>query len=312
MSQQEVLYETDQYTIYKGKKFQIRFIEEYFDMVPRPIDEEKEFLKQDIKKDGLIESIKINSDGIVLDGHTRIEICEELRWTKENEEPIEARYEVKEFKDKEEERKYVLKTNLMRRQLNSFQKVRLASKLYNDNIHSRREQARYDILLALKKHGEPVNSSTLGEELGQHRAYILKLLRGLKEDYCANYKIVKEGKGQAINSVHHYYILPKGEEVLSKERPQKVTLKSLGISIGVSRISTERSVFLLNHASPNMIARLENGKLSISKAYMELTRKDEIKRVMRKGYLRGRSKVICPHCDQVSMKKEWKIYNGKD
>jgi len=307
---QQVLYETNQYFTYKGKKLHIRFIDEYFDMVPRPIDEEKEFLKQDVKKNGLSESIKINLSGIVLDGHTRIEICEELRWTKENGESIEARYEVKEFKTKKEEQEYVLKTNLMRRQLNSFQKVRLASKLYNDNIHSRREQTRYDILLELKKHGEPVNSSTLGEKLGQHRVYVLKLLRGLKEDYCANYKIQEDHYNR--KQVHYYYILPKGEEVLSKGRPQKVTLKSLGISIGVSRINTERSVFLLNHASANMITRVENGKLSISKAYMELTRKDEIKRVMRKGYLRGRSKVICPHCDQVSMKKEWKIYNGKD
>ena len=50
MSQQEILYETKQYFTYKGKRLHIRFIDEYFDIVPRPLDEEKKFLK--IKREG--------------------------------------------------------------------------------------------------------------------------------------------------------------------------------------------------------------------------------------------------------------------
>jgi len=127
---QQILYETEQFFTYKGKKLHIRFTNEYFDAVPRPIDEEKKLVKEDIWINGLEEPIKINAKGIVLDGHTRIEICEELGWKKRDETPIIAKYDVKEFNTKEEEREYVIKTNLMRRQLNTFQKVKLISKLY--------------------------------------------------------------------------------------------------------------------------------------------------------------------------------------
>jgi len=127
---QEALYETDQYFTYKDKKLHIRFNEEYFDAVPRVIDEERKLIKEDIQINGLSESIKINAGGIVLDGHTRIELCEELGWKRIDEKPIIAKYEVKEFPTKQEEKEYVIKTNLMRRQLNSFQKVKLISSLF--------------------------------------------------------------------------------------------------------------------------------------------------------------------------------------
>ena len=44
MSKQEALYETDQYFTYKGKKLHIRFIDEYFDLVPSQLVVEKVFL----------------------------------------------------------------------------------------------------------------------------------------------------------------------------------------------------------------------------------------------------------------------------
>ncbi len=307
MSKQEALYETEHYFMYKGKNLHIRFIDEYFDMVPRPLDEEKKFLKQDIQENGLHESIKINVEGIVLDGHTRIEICEEIGWVKSNGENIYPKFEVKEFETKEKESEYVLKTNLLRRQLNTFQKVRLGAKLYNDNVHSRREQTRYDILLVLKKHGFPVSSSEIARELGKNRTNVLKVLRGLKEDFCTNYEAREDGYNR--KQVHYYHILPRGEEVLYKGRPMKVTLTSLGLTLGVSRVHTERSVFLLNHASPHLVNRLEHGEIGITRAYEELTKETRVKRKINKKYLKGYNKVICPHCEQVSMKKEWKIFN---
>ena len=72
---EQALYETEQYVKYKNKKLNVRFIEEYYEAVPRPIEEERTLLKEDIEINGLEESIKLNADGIVLDGHTRIEIC---------------------------------------------------------------------------------------------------------------------------------------------------------------------------------------------------------------------------------------------
>ncbi len=310
MSQQESLYETNQYFTYKGKKLHIIFINRYFDAVPRPIDEEKKLLKEDIWINGLEETIKINPRGIVLDGHTRIEICEELGWKKRDETPIIAKYDVKEFNTQEGEREYVIKTNLMRRQLNAFQKVRLISKLYKENPHTNREQTRYDILLELKKYGKPVNCDTLSKKAGVSRTYATEMLRGLKEDFCANYETREDHYNR--KQVHYYYILPKGEEVLSKGRPEKVVFKTLGRSIGVGKETTAKVIFLLNHAPPYTLARLEHGEVGVMSAYVELTKEDRIKRVIPKKYIGRSSKVICPHCKQISAKREWKRYNGKD
>jgi len=301
----QTLYETEQYTNYKGKKLHIIFSEEYFDAMPRPIVEERQLLKQDIKTDGLSEDIKINPEGTVLDGHTRIEICEELNWKKSDGEPIIAKYTVKEFKNKEDERDYVIKTNLMRRQLNTFQKVRLVSKLYKENPHTQREQTRYDILLELKKHGKPIKVNTIAEKMGHHRANILKVLKGLREDYCVRCEEEKISTGTKKSFL--FSILPKGEEVLSKERPNKITLKTLGKSIGVQRDYLSRAIYLMNNAGEHMLNRLEHGQIGIMNAYTELTKGDRPKRVMSYDYLRGNSKVVCPYCDKISTKKEWKI-----
>ena len=303
---QEVLYETNQYANYKGKKIKVIFSEEYFDSVPRPLPEERQQLKDDIQTDGLHEDIRINPDGIVLDGHTRIEICEELGWKKSNGEPITARYTVKEFKNKEQERDYVIKTNLMRRQLDVFQKVRLVSKLYKENPHTQREQTRYDILLELKKHEKPIKVNVIAEKLGQHRANVLRILKGLREDYCV--RCVEEKISTGTHKSFLFSILPKGEGVLYKGRPSKITIKSLGKSIGVNRNLLSRSIFLINHASNTLLTKLERGEIGIMNAYVQLTKEENNTRKSNSHYLKGDSKVVCPHCDQVSKKKEWKVY----
>lgn len=305
MSSQEALYETDQYTMYKGKKLHIRFIEEYYDAIPRPITDERQLLKESILEDGLTDEIKINNQGIVLDGHTRMEICEELGWKNQDTGMIiTPKYLIKEFKTKDEERDYVIKTNLMRRQLNAFQKVRLVAKLYKDNPHTEREIARYNILAELKKHKEPVKVGILAEALSRHRANISKLLKGLKEDFC-----VRSEEGDTYKSQRPaflYSILPKGEEVLSKGRPNKVTLNILGRSVGVRRDTLSRAIFLINHANENMLNSLERGDIGIFRAYVNMTKETNTK-VSSYSYLRRNTKVKCPHCDHVSLKKDWRL-----
>lgn len=304
MSKQEALYETEQCFTYKGKKLKIRFMEEYFDAIPRPLDEEKKMLKEDIHNNGLQEKIKINAGGMVLDGHTRIEIGEELGWKKLNGDPITPKFEVMEFKTVDEEKEYVIKTNLIRRQLNTFQKVRIVSKLYENNPHSQREQNRYDVLMELNKGGK-MTCRDIGEIIAMSGSNVLKILRGLKEDYCANYDVSKEKTSTA--PVHLYHILPKGEEVLSKGRPSRITLKTLGKSIGVQRDYLSRAIFLLNEADEHMLQRLESGAIGIMNAYTLLTKPKNAKRINSYQYLKNESKVICPKCNQTSLKKEWKI-----
>ncbi len=303
MSELRSLYLIDYYIKYKGKKVQVRFKEEYFDSVPRPIVDERKLLKEDINIKGVEETIKVNQQGEVLDGHTRIEICEELGWKTIDGKTIKPKFDIREFATKQEEREYVIKTNLMRRQLNSFQKVRLVARLYNNNPHSKKEQTIYDILLVLNK-GE-ASSKQIGAEIGMNKGNVLKILRVLKEDFCVNYK-VKDS--EFCKPIHYYHILPKGEGMIWKGRPEAITLKKLGRSIGVGRDMVSRAIFLMEHANSYTLGKLERGDIGIMNAYLEIIKPEkEDRKISSYTYLRGDSKVICPNCGEQCMKKELEL-----
>jgi ParB-like chromosome segregation protein Spo0J len=102
-------------------KPQIRINPEHASLVPELSPEEFESLKQSIKRaNGLYVPIIVNQDGIILDGHHRYKACQELG--------IEPKTTVREFSDKLEEQLFVIECNLIRRQLNNFQRTELALK----------------------------------------------------------------------------------------------------------------------------------------------------------------------------------------
>lgn len=86
---------------------------EYLALVPRPSQEQRDALKESLKTQGQLEPITVNKDGKVLDGHTRFDLCAELQ--------IIPKTIVKEFATVDEERIYVITTNLARRHLSEFQ-----------------------------------------------------------------------------------------------------------------------------------------------------------------------------------------------
>jgi ParB-like chromosome segregation protein Spo0J len=98
----------------------IRINPEFASLVSELSPEERESLKQSIKANGLYVPIIVNQDGIILDGHHRYKACQELG--------IEPKTIVRECRDKLEEQLFVIECNLIRRQLNNFQKTALALK----------------------------------------------------------------------------------------------------------------------------------------------------------------------------------------
>jgi len=304
----QVLYETELYFTYKGKKLHVTFNEEYYDAVPRSLTEERQLVKESMLEDGLLEELKLNTDGEVLDGHTRIEIGEEIGWKRLDGKPIIPRFKVKEFETKDQERQYVIKINLMRRHLNAFQKVRLAAKLYvhyNNGQHMIREGNRYSVLVELKKQNEPVRASLLAESLYMRRSNILKLLSGLKEDFCVRCEEEKNPKDTGM--AYLFSILPKGEEVLSKGKPDTITMASIGRSVGVGRVRAGQAIYLLNNANNKLLEQLEKGQIAISTAYTGLVGKET-----KIPYISGwkpYTKVICPICEKVSQKKDWRKFD---
>ena len=100
----------------------LRINQEYKSSVPRPSKEEYKALEADIKEKGqATEPIIINKHNVILDGHTRYEICQKHG--------LNYRTEQREFPSKLEEKLYVITANLKRRHLTDMQKIYMAKPL---------------------------------------------------------------------------------------------------------------------------------------------------------------------------------------
>lgn len=99
----------------------IHTIPEYENLVVQVSDNEFQLLKKSIDEDGLHYPIAINKDGTVLDGHHRRRACLELG------KPL--KYQVMSFANKTLEKKFVIISNLKRRQLTDYQRLLLAEAL---------------------------------------------------------------------------------------------------------------------------------------------------------------------------------------
>jgi hypothetical protein len=110
--------------------------QEYVDLILRVTTGDYERLKKSIKDNGLLNPIIINQDNLVLDGHHRLRVCNELK--------IPVDYEVKNFAGKPlAELKYVVTVNADRRHLNEYQRGKIALKMKKiaSEIAAERKQA---------------------------------------------------------------------------------------------------------------------------------------------------------------------------
>lgn len=137
---------------------------EYEALLPKLPREEYEALKESIRNEGQHFLITVNMDGIILDGHHRYKACSELG--------IDPKYEVKRFKDKLLEKKFVIESNLLRRHLNDFQKAEFAMPL----LEIEKELAKQRQLSQLKHVGDELSlsSNELNDEVGQARDIVAK------------------------------------------------------------------------------------------------------------------------------------------
>jgi len=95
---------------------------EYKQLIPRASSAEYKTLETDmIEKGEATEAIIINKQGVILDGHTRYEIC--LKHG------LSYRTEVREFDSELDEKIFVVDVNLKRRHLTDMQKIIMAEPL---------------------------------------------------------------------------------------------------------------------------------------------------------------------------------------
>ena len=107
----------------------------YQKLVPSVSEDEYKSIKQSIKDSGLWLPIIVTPKGIILDGHTRYQICQELK--------ITPKHAERNFENELLEKRFVIESNLKRRQLNDFQKSELGIPLLeieNELAQQRKEQ----------------------------------------------------------------------------------------------------------------------------------------------------------------------------
>jgi ParB-like chromosome segregation protein Spo0J len=120
---------------------------EYSSLVYPLSKSEYELLKNSISNKGLHLPIIINQDNVILDGHNRLKICQELG--------IEPKFEVKKFLDPLQEKEFVIEINVKRRHLNCFQIAELEYKM--EEIY--RERAKQRSLSNLKNVKENISTA---------------------------------------------------------------------------------------------------------------------------------------------------------
>jgi hypothetical protein len=160
---------------------------EYLALVPRPSKEEYAALEKDIiAKRGAIEPIKINPDNVILDGHTRFEIC-----TKHT---LHFDTVTMDLGSELDEKIYIMETNLLRRQMGVLSKAEVGGRLeplYAERAKLRQESTRFG----------GVQMNTTIEETGKARDQAAKAAKLSPTTYHRAKTILDRGSPKLIQRV---------------------------------------------------------------------------------------------------------------
>jgi site-specific DNA-methyltransferase (adenine-specific) len=198
----------------------------YQKLVPPVSTDEYESIKNSIKTNGLWLPIIVNPQGIILDGHTRFKICQELGITPKHAERI--------FENKTDEIIFVGESNLKRRQLHPIQRIALVRKLephYKEKAEMRRK-------LGLK---QPSGNISGGSEKGDSRDKLGDIAGVSGKTYEKGVKVLDKtnedtiqkiiNKNESIDSVYRDLQKQQKKEQRQKEiknlqvmLPENVTL----------------------------------------------------------------------------------------
>jgi DNA modification methylase len=168
----------------------IKINPEYSKLINPLSNAEYDVLKNSISNKGLHLPIIINQDNVILDGHNRLKICQELG--------IEPKFEIKEFQDPLQEKEFIIEINLKRRHLNSFLIAELEYKM--EEIYKERAKLRsFSNLKNVNKENvstaanDAINVNIEKEETGKVSEIIAKKTGLSPRTYERAKKIIEEG-----------------------------------------------------------------------------------------------------------------------
>jgi ParB-like chromosome segregation protein Spo0J len=207
---------------------------EYAKLVSPLTTSEYNVLKSSISNKGLHLPIIINQDNVILDGHNRLKICQDLG--------IEPKFEVKEFFDQSQEKEFVIEINLKRRHLNSFQIAELEYKM--EEIY--KERAKQRSFSNLKNVDKEINVSTAPDdaivnvniEKGKVSEIIAKKTGLSPRTYERAKKIIEEGSNEVKQK------LRANKTTISKEYEKiKRDLKRQELLFQLNNIQSDKDQF---------------------------------------------------------------------
>ncbi len=102
-------------------KRQLNINSDYQKLLPALPTAKYQALKNSVKNHELYQPIDVNERATILEGHQRADVCKELK--------IDPVVNVRSFDDPLKEKRFVIESNLVRRQLNDFQRIELSQPL---------------------------------------------------------------------------------------------------------------------------------------------------------------------------------------
>lgn len=183
-------------------------------------DEYFQQLREDIEKRGVLVPLIAKEDNVLLSGHNRLKIAQELHLA-----AVPVQY-VLEPLNEQDERAFVFKDNLLRRQLNAQEKEKLIRNLYADELQQdNRGGDRKSKLSKIKSSDELLISlpEKVEQETGIKAGTVKRILAKLRKETSAKptpKKTKEKGKKTPV-------IFPEIRKVVLKSADPLQTLKEL-------------------------------------------------------------------------------------
>jgi ParB-like chromosome segregation protein Spo0J len=140
---------------------EIKLSLKWVEVVPRPTLEEMDHMTQSIKKYGLKNPVTVDQNLMLIDGYSRYKIC------KRTNTPLE--YEVRYFADDKARRDFVLISNVDRRHLKAFDRVRLFRYILIEEQAEAKKRQAHNIEIGRARPRPTGDRVTKHENLSMHR-----------------------------------------------------------------------------------------------------------------------------------------------
>ena len=274
--------------------------DKYFKAIPRPTEDECNALDMKLIERGQMEPIIVNKDMVILDGHTRFDLLTQ-RGKK-------VKYVIKEFDNKKDEWNYVVESNVMRRQLNKFQRIEAMYGMYKTKkaeTKTKNYDAEIDILNSIKRGNNTARD--IARDIVYTTASVNRLCKELnvKGHIEIETSFRKYGHGRKGGTTSHVYKTTNSTDNFLNTHSKKTSGSAsvlVGKIIGLNRNTVVKGMTLIEKADESMKKRLRSGNISMSEAY------DRILKI-KKGTSKGKkysSHMQCPHCNQIEHKSKFK------